>query len=104
MNDAVDVMIDGQKIARTVKQRTEALATLGESERIYEKMIRILLPIFGGVLGGLLAGQHASIPPVISVLCGVGCVGAISALIECARLRRRLDAAVTLLQLNERKE
>ena len=91
--------IDGRRIAKDVETRAKALQVL---DRPRNNALSLWLGFIGmfavGVFLGVL-GQHDAL--LIGIIAGAGYALGVVAFFEVTVLRRRFDAAITLLRLGQ---
>ena len=95
--------LDGERIAKDLAARSQAFEVLNRRPGLFNQWHYWLLLVLGSVVGGALTysgGSRAQLvlAPVAAIALFLG--GATFQ--ECLRLRRRLDAAIVLLRINER--
>jgi|GEM_PF-2264662 len=89
--------IDGEKIAKAVVARSQALHTLLNEKRTVFSWQYLGLILLGGFWGWLVLKTGAYSSVFVAVAAGVGFVLACAAFIECVKLRRRLEALIVLV-------
>jgi len=90
--------IDGEKIAKAVVARSQALDTLLNVKSAAFFWHYLGLALMGGASGWLISKAGAEGNFAIAVAAGMGSFLASAAFIECIKLRRRLDAILVILK------
>jgi len=90
--------IDGEKIAKAVVARSQALDTLLNERRVVFSWQYLGLILLGGVWGWLVSKVGADGNMLVAVAAGAGFSLAAAAFRECIKLRRRQDAMVVILR------
>lgn len=92
--------VDAARIARDVERRAEARRVLDERMPIFSWNDGLAIAVavgVGGYCGPTLGDAYPWLPDAVA---GIGFYLGLSAYGECLRLRRRLNAAIALLDKN----
>ena len=95
----VATQLEGEKIARDVKELVRVRALLAERPRRFGPMAALAALALG--LGWAWMATQTSATGLLAIVAGVGFFSAIAAFRECMSLRRRLDAALVLLNAHD---
>ena len=89
--------IDGERIAKAVAVRSQALNELLNEKRsaFSWKYVGLIVP--GGFWGWFTSTQTTSGPVLVGIAAGSAFFLAAAAFIECTKLRRRLEAVIALM-------
>ncbi|MGB7192498.1 MAG: hypothetical protein WBD81_03500 [Collimonas pratensis] len=111
--ETVETQIIGERVAREVSEHAAAETILNQKDRSRSTswwMIAVIVCttglsvqgiLYGTVLNAFKQGQYAL--PLFGFCALFATLLAISCFTECRRLRRRLDAAIVLLQAEQRR-
>jgi hypothetical protein len=97
-----ELQIAGERLAKSVVLRTEALEALRAPRPKLALWHMFLTAVIGAGIAWLGAHAGANSVFAIGIAAEVGFLLAVTAYVECIRLRRRLDAAVVLLLERDR--
>lgn len=93
--------LDGEKIAKAVAARSQALDTLLNEKRATFSWQYLGLALLGAVWGWAVSKAGADGNVLIAGAAGAGFCIAAGAFRECIKLRRRLDAVLVILKCQE---
>ena len=94
--------LDGERIAKDVAIRSQALEVLNRQPKHASQWSYGFNIVFGSILGGYLAFYERSHGQLLlGAVSGAAFFLSITVFQECLRLRRRLDAAIVLLRINQ---
>ncbi len=93
--------LDGEKIAKAVAARSQALDTLLNEKRAAFSWQYLGLALLGAVWGWAVSQAGADGHVLVAGAAGAGFFIAAAALRECIKLRRRLDAMLVILKGQE---
>ena len=90
--------IDGERIAKAVAVRSQALDEFLNEKRTVFSWKYIGLIGLGGVWGWFVTTQTTSGPVLVGIAAGIAFFIAPAAFVECIKLRRRLEAVIALMK------
>ena len=90
--------IDGERIARAVTVRSQALDELSSAKGTAFSWKYVGLLVVGGVWGWFVSTQTTHGPVLVGIAAGIAAFLAPVAFVECIKLRRRLEAVIALMK------
>lgn len=110
---SIETQIIGERVAREVSEKAAAEAVLNRKDRskpvswwgvagvVCSSGFVVLSSLHGTLFGSMEKGQYAL--PLFGFCAVFASLLALGCFMECRRLRRRLDAAIVLLQADQRR-